>query len=116
MRSAVPARRISALSVNEVVPMRLVHIDTSSTSSKRAEAFHSVTWRTLWISKVPSSGVLRPGQGGAQELDAGEVDVVAVAGVEDHLLGVALLVAHAQVIAEALGHGPASTCDGPMAR
>ena len=52
--SAVPARRISALRVNDVVPMRLVHIEISSTSSKRADAFHSVTWRTLWISKVPS--------------------------------------------------------------
>ena len=48
-------------------------------------------------------GILRPRQGGAQELEAGEVDVVAVAGVEDHVLGVALLVAHAQVVAEAAG-------------
>ena len=43
-----------------------------------------------------------PRQRVAQELRAGDVDVLAVAGVKDHLLGVAVLVAHAQVIAE--GH------------
>ena len=75
-----------------------------------------MTWRTLWHLEGAVEGVLGPGQGGAQELDAGQVDVVAVAGVEDHLLGVALLVAHAQIIAEALGHRAVSTCDGPMAR
>ena len=36
--SACPARRSSKLSVNEVVPSRLAHTETSNTSSKRAGA------------------------------------------------------------------------------
>ena len=49
-------------------------------------------------------GVRRPRQRGAQELEAGEVRIVAVAGVEHHVLRVALLVAHAQIVAEAPAH------------
>ena len=100
-------------SVNEVVPSRLVRTEISSTSSKRAGAFHSTSWRTVWLSNVPSKASVGPRQRGAQELEAGEIDVVAVAGVEHHVLGVAFLVAHAQVVAERLRHGGASRSRRP---
>ena len=80
--------------------MRLTQVEISSTLSKRAGAFHSITWRTVWISKVPSIAVGRPRQRRAHELEAGEIGILAVARVEHHVLGVAVLVAHAQVIAK----------------
>ena len=115
--SASPARRSSKLSVNEVVPSRLVRTEISSTSSKRAGAFHSMTWRTVWHLEGAVEDIGRARQRGAQELEAGEVDVVAVARVEDHVLGVALLVAHAQIVAERraswrLGSPQSGRCGG----
>src|SRR5262245_52072086 len=47
------------------------------------------------------------GQGGAQKFTAGKVDVIAVTGIEHDLLGVAFLVAHAQVVAKSWAHSPA---------
>ena len=45
-----------------------------------------------------------PRQGGAQELEAGEVGILAVARVEDHVLRVAVLVAHPEVVTKRRGH------------
>ena len=82
--------------------MRLTQIETSSTSSKRAGDFHSITWRTVWHLEGAVDAVRRPRQRRAHELEAGEIGVLAVARVEHHVLGVAVLVAHAQIVAERL--------------
>ncbi len=54
--SGVPAIRRSNATVNDVVPKRATRTEISSTSLKRAGAFHSMSWRTTWISREPSNG------------------------------------------------------------
>src|SRR5262245_31734251 len=61
-------------------------------------------------------GITGTRQGRAHEFECGEVGIVCIARVEHHVLGIALLVAHAQIVAEGLRHGGGSPSSLGQAR